>query len=66
MKTLVGAAEPEPRPQPISYSTNTTTTANAFWTLIAAPDYSDTRPEVQHGPYRTTAYVGEVIPEIEE
>ena len=59
MRTLIGAAEPQPEPSRISFTSTTGNTMNAvlWWT---AP--TQTQPGE---PYRTTAYVGEPVPEIE-
>lgn len=65
IRTLIGAAEPEPIPiLPSTWTTtvltsdgvNSTVTLN-MWAVPTAPTVAQ--------PYRTTAYVGEHVPEIE-
>ncbi|MGE5827232.1 MAG: hypothetical protein ACM30G_02570 [Micromonosporaceae bacterium] len=58
MRTLIGAAEPSPEPSRISFTGTCTTTAVLWW--ATAP--TQTLPRE---PYRTTAYVGTPVPEIE-
>ncbi|MGE5829655.1 MAG: hypothetical protein ACM30G_15045 [Micromonosporaceae bacterium] len=61
MRTLIGAAEPSPEPSRISFTATAgmaTTTAVLWW---ATPP-TQTMPRE---PYRTTAYVGEPVKEIE-
>ena len=60
MRTLVAAAEPEPQPR-ISFTSTTgtaTSTAIVWWQVPTQT--------VPREPYRTTAYVGEPVKEIEE
>ena len=61
MRTLIAAAEPLPEPSRISFTATTgtaTTTAVLWWT---AP----TQTQPGREPYRTTAYIGEPVKEIE-
>ena len=63
MRTLIGAAEPLPEPSRISF---TVTTASTSGLVVDEVHVWWSPPTGLREPYRTTAYVGEPVPEIEQ
>ena len=71
MRTLVGAADPPPRRPPDGFSftrggsTSSTASAVIVWLASAGHTVTPWQEHVVREAYRTTAYVGEPVPEIE-
>lgn len=63
MRTLIGAAEPEPQVPRVSFTATPGTTSSTAIVWWLTP--TETQPP-QREPYRTTAYVGRPIPELEQ